>query len=41
MAFVSCNAIKCVSITNQKCSVRPAKMNFDSNELSFYSWKWM
>ena len=39
MAFVSCNAIKCVSITNQKCSVRPAKMNFDSNELLFYSCK--
>ena len=39
MTFVSCNALKYVSITNQKCSVRPAIMNFDSNELLFYSCK--
>ena len=28
--------LKCVSIKNQKCKVRPAIMNINSNELLFY-----
>ena len=39
MTFASCNALKCVLITHQKCSVRPAIMNFDSNEVLFYHCK--
>ena len=36
MTFLSCNALKCVLMSNQECKVRPAIMNINSNELSFY-----
>ena len=36
MAFVSCNALKCVSMSNQECKIRPAIININSNEPSFY-----
>ena len=36
MAFVSCNALKCVSMSNQECKIRPAIINIGSNEPSFY-----
>ena len=32
------NALKCVSMSNQECVVRPAIMNIISNEPSFYSY---
>ena len=35
---VPLNAIpmKCVSMSNQECKIRPAKMNINSNETLFY-----
>ena len=38
MAFVGCGAIplKCVSMSDQECKVRPAIMNINSNESLFY-----
>ena len=41
MTFFSCSALnaiplKCVSINNQECKVRPAIMNINSNDPSFY-----
>ena len=35
MSFFSCNALKCVSMNNQECKVRPEIININSNELSF------
>ena len=31
----SCNALKCVSMNNQECKIRPEIININSNELSF------
>ena len=31
-----CNALKCVSMNNQECRIRPEKININSNEPSFY-----
>ena len=36
MTFFSCNALKCVSMNNQECKVRPEIININSNEPSFY-----
>ena len=36
MSFFSCNALKCVSMNNQECTVRPETINIHSNEPSFY-----
>ena len=36
VTFFSCNAIKCVSMNNQECKIRPEILNINSNELSFY-----
>ena len=30
------NSLKCVSVNNQECKVRPEKININSNEPSFY-----
>ena len=35
VAFFSCNALKCVSMNNQKWKGRPEILNIDSNEPSF------
>ena len=39
--FISCNisgvnSLKCVSMNNQECKVRPEITDINSNELSFY-----
>ena len=34
--FFSCNALKCVSINNHECKVRPEIMNINSDEPLFY-----
>ena len=34
--FFSCNALKCASMNNQECKVRPEIININSNEPSFY-----
>ena len=31
----SCNVLKCVSMNNQKCKVRPEIINIESGELHF------
>ena len=31
--FLSCNALKCVSVNNQKCKIRPELININSNDL--------
>ena len=36
MTFFSCNALKCVSMNNKECKVRPAIMKINSNEPLFY-----
>ena len=41
MTFFSCNVLnsfplKCVSMNNQECKVRPKILNINSNEPSFY-----
>ena len=36
VTFFSCNALKCVSMNNQECKIRPEILNINSNELSFY-----
>ena len=36
MSFYSCNTLKCVSINNQECKVRPEMININSNEHPFY-----
>ena len=32
MIFFSCNALKCVSMNNQECQIRPEIININSNE---------
>ena len=36
MTFSSYNVLKCVSMSNQECKVRPVIMNIKSNEPLFY-----
>ena len=36
MTFFSCNALKCASMNNQECKIRPEVKNINSNESSFY-----
>ena len=36
LTFVGCDTLKCVSMSDQKCTVRPAIMNINSNEPMFY-----
>ena len=36
MTFFSCNALKCVSMNNQECKIRPETTNINSKEPSFY-----
>ena len=36
MSFFSCNTLKCVSLSNQECKLRPEIININSNEPSFY-----
>ena len=36
MTFLSCNALKYVSMNNQECKIRPEIININSNEPSFY-----
>ena len=36
MSFLTCNALKCVSMNNQECKVRPEIININSNEPLFY-----
>ena len=36
MVFLSCNALKRVSMNNQECKVRLTIMNISINEPSFY-----
>ena len=35
MTFISCNALKCVLISDKECKVRPAIMNINSTEPLF------
>ena len=35
MTFFSCNILKCVSMNNEECKVRPEILNINSNEPSF------
>ena len=39
MSFFSCNALKCVSMNNQECKIRPQTININSNEPSFYPYR--
>ena len=32
MALFSCNALKCVSVNNQECKMRPEIISVNSNE---------
>ena len=34
--FVVCGALKCVSMSDQECKIRPAIMNINSNRPLFY-----
>ena len=34
--FFSCNALRCVSMNNQECKIRPVVMNINSNETLLY-----
>ena len=34
--FFSCSALKCVSMNNQECKIRPVVMNINRNETLFY-----
>ena len=36
MKFFGCSTLKCVSMNNQECKVRPEILNISSNEPSFY-----
>ena len=38
MSFFSCNALRCVSMNNQECKVRPQIVNINGNEPSLYSY---
>ena len=37
-ALVSSNLLKCISMTNQECKVRPAIVNINNNKPLFYSY---
>ena len=39
MLFFSCNALKCVPMNNQECTIRPRIVNVNSNEPSFYPYR--
>ena len=36
MTFFSCITLKCVSVNNQECKIRPVVMNINSNANLFY-----
>ena len=36
MSFFGCSALKCVSMNNQECKIKPKIINISSNEPSFY-----
>ena len=36
MTYFSCNALKCVSMNNQECKIRPKVANNNSSEPSLY-----
>ena len=36
MSFFSCNKLKCVSMNNQECRIRPEIINVNNNEPLFY-----
>ena len=36
MSFFSCNALKCASMNNKECKVRPEIMHINSNEPLIY-----
>ena len=36
MTFVGCGALKCVSMSDQECKIRPAIMSINSNRPLFY-----
>ena len=36
VVFCGCNVLKCVSINNQECRIRPEIININSNEPLFY-----
>ena len=36
LAFVGCDTLNCVSMSDQKCKLRPAIMNINSNEPVLY-----
>ena len=36
ITFFGCNVLKCVSMNNQECKVRPEIININSNETLFY-----
>ena len=38
MKSFSCNALKCVSMNNQECKIRPKIININNDEPSFYSY---
>ena len=38
MSLFRCNSLKCVSMNDQVCKVRPEIININSNEPSFYTY---
>ena len=38
MSLFLCNSLKCVSMNDQVCKVRPEIININSNEPSFYTY---
>ena len=36
MTFFGCNSLKCVSMNNQECKVKPEMINTNGNESLFY-----
>ena len=36
MTFFGCNSLKCVSVNNQECKVKPEMINTNGNESLFY-----
>ena len=36
MTFFGCNVLRCLSMNNQECKIRPKIININSNEPSFY-----
>ena len=37
VSFFSCSALKCVSMNDQECKIRPEVINSNSDNLLFYS----